>query len=108
MTRKPPPNTRRAGSKWFKTANAFKERCRRRSEPCWICGEEILYDADPGAQLGFELDHRIPVRDRPDLMWVQANFEASHQVCNRSRGARTPQPDPHPEPPFGRWVRPSW
>ena len=107
--RKPPPNTRRAGEKWHKTATRFKDRCRRRKEPCWIClpdGPPIDYDAEPGAHLGFELDHAQSVRDRPDLMWVESNYRASHLTCNRSRGARAPKPQPPPPPEFGRWVKP--
>lgn len=104
------PNAR-AGKKWHKTATAYKAQCKARREPCWLCppdGPPIEYDAEPGADLGFELDHAVPVSQRPDLMWVESLFRASHRACNRSRGARAPQPQPPPPEGFGRWVKADW
>ncbi len=112
MMKRPQPRdpTARAGKKWNQVARAFKERCRLRGERCWLCppdGPPIEYDAAPYAHLGFELDHAQSVSDRPDLMWIETNFRASHRSCNRSRGARAPQQDPNPPSPFGTWVKPS-
>ncbi len=105
------PDTARAGKRWHAVATAFKARCKARREPCWLCppdGAPIEYDAELGADLGFELDHRIPVSQRPDLMWVESNYAASHRACNRSRGNRAPKPQPSPPAGFGRWVVADW
>ena len=70
-TRKPPPNTRRAGAKWFKASRQFREECHRRGDRCWRCGGEIDWDAPAGTSQAFETDHSIPVNGpggRPDLM----------------------------------------
>lgn len=56
---------------------------------CWMDGEPIDYDADPGSSpQSHELDHYYPVEDYPHLQEDPTNFRHSHKLCNghRQRG----------------------
>lgn len=58
---------------------------------CWLCGERIDYDATAGStDDSHELDHAIPVSERPDLQEDQGNFRHSHKACNRERSNSAP------------------
>lgn len=46
----------------------FYDWCRRNRPPCWLCGQPIDYEAEPGTTPdSLTLDHRFPVSRRPDL-----------------------------------------
>ena len=65
----------------------------RAEASCWICGQRIDYDADPGsADDSHELDHYHPVSLRPELQEDPANFRHAHRKCNGVRGNRAPRP----------------
>lgn len=80
-------NTRR----FRKLKQEFYERCRRERPACWLCGQPIDYDAEPGTTPdSLTLDHRVPVSRRPDLQEDPANFMPAHLSCNARRGDRDP------------------
>lgn len=69
----------------------FFERCRRERPVCWLCGQPIDYDVEPGTSPdSLSLDHRFPVSVRPDLQDDPTNFEAAHFSCNVRRGNADP------------------
>ena len=69
----------------------FYRRCKRERPACWLCGQPIDYDADPGStDDSLTLDHRIPVSKRPDLQDDPANFMPAHRSCNIRRGDADP------------------
>lgn len=69
----------------------FYRRCRRERPVCWLCGQPIDYNADPGStDDSLTLDHRIPVSKRPDLQDDPANFMPAHRSCNVRRGDADP------------------
>lgn len=69
----------------------FYERCRRNRPVCWLCGQPIDYEAEPGTTPdSLTLDHRFPVSRRPDLQDDPANFMPAHLSCNTRRGDRDP------------------
>lgn len=62
-----------------------RDRLRRKSLPCHICGQPIDYTLktpDPGS---FELDHITPVSVAPELKHDPTNHAASHRRCNREK-----------------------
>lgn len=63
----------------------------RAASRCWICRGDIDYTAGAGTTSdSHELDHYLPVDDRPDLEEDVDNFRHSHSSCNSSRGKRAP------------------
>jgi hypothetical protein len=54
------------------------------------CGGDIDYRQPYPHPQGFELDHIITVKDRPDLLMDPLNFGASHHSCNQERGTDDP------------------
>lgn len=55
-----------------------------------------------------QVDHRIPLKLRPDLAWVRSNLQGMCARHNASKGARLPgqvsPPPPPPSAPPRRWV----
>ena len=72
---------------------AFRADCRRSSKPCWLCQGAIDYELPREHPESFNLDHAIPVAERPDLLVDPANFRPSHKVCNERRGNDEPSID---------------
>lgn len=61
---------------------------------CWICRQRIDYDAEPGStEDSHELDHVLPVSQRPELQEDPTNFAHAHRRCNGHRGASAPRGD---------------
>jgi 5-methylcytosine-specific restriction endonuclease McrA len=59
--------------------------------PCWLCGHEIDYDAEPGTPWSFSVDHAMPLKAGGDpLDWE--NFRAAHLRCNQRKGDRLHRP----------------
>lgn len=83
---------------WRKLAASFKAASRRQDSPCWICHQQIDYQAPPQAPEAFEADHYHPRATHPHLALDPTNLRASHSACNRSRG--TDQP--------GTWHQADW
>lgn len=71
----------------------FRAQCQAMTEPCWLCGQPIDYEAPPNTPDSFDLDHFYPQSTHPELAEDPANFRASHCSCNRSRKAGQPMPD---------------
>lgn len=88
-----PATGQRHSTRHFKKLKEqFFSRCRREHAPCWLCGQPIDYEAEPGTtDDSLTLDHRFPVSKRPDLQDDPANFMAAHRSCNVRRG----DSDPH-------------
>lgn len=58
---------------------------------CWLCKGRIDYNAEPGTTPdSHTLEHRLTVKDRPDLQEDPDNFEHAHKGCNEERGDRAP------------------
>lgn len=68
----------------------FKEKSRRAGAACWICRQAIDYSLPPDHVDAFNLDHRLPRADFPELTEVPSNFRPSHGSCNKARGRREP------------------
>lgn len=73
---------------WSKTKREFKARCKAARLPCHLCHQPINYSAPPLTKDAFEVDHILPVKQRPDLEYVASNLAPSHSSCNRSRQAK--------------------
>ncbi|MDE0545479.1 HNH endonuclease [Microbacterium sp. C7(2022)] len=58
---------------------------------CWLCGQAIDYSLPAGDPGAFELDHKIPRKQRPDLELDPRNCAPTHLRCNRSKGASVHQ-----------------
>ncbi|MGO2665683.1 HNH endonuclease [Mycetocola reblochoni] len=61
--------------------------------PCWLCGQQIDYDAPAHDPDGLDVDHVKPYLTNRHLALERSNLRPSHVRCNRSRGARPPRPD---------------
>lgn len=70
---------------------------RTRRDPCWLCGQAIDYGAPAGDPNSFQADHVKPWSKFPELREDPANYRASHEGCNKSRG--------NGDPPEGLGVR---
>lgn len=71
----------------------FKAQCRAELKPCWLCQDPIDYTLPREHPEAFNLDHAIPVSERPDLLLDPLNFRPSHKVCNERRGDDEPTID---------------
>jgi hypothetical protein len=71
----------------------FRAVCARNDEPCWLCREPIDYKLTYPHPLSWSLDHKISVKERPDLLMDWENFAASHLDCNLRRGTDDPAID---------------
>jgi 5-methylcytosine-specific restriction endonuclease McrA len=56
--------------------------------PCWLCGRDIDYQADPRSGESFTLDHAVPL-SKGGVLLDPANVRAAHRRCNSARGNRT-------------------
>src|SRR5690606_22149096 len=86
MTAINPRSTRR----YRKNTKLFREQCERENSPCWLYLQPIAYALRDHTD-AFNVDHFYPVEDFPHLAEDPANFRASHQLCNQSRGKRKAQ-----------------
>ena len=77
----------------------FRRRCAEVNARCWICDQEINYQANWKDSASFEADHYKPVSNHPHLALMIGNLRPSHQSCNRSRGNK---------PAETAWVRADW
>lgn len=78
----------------------FFELCRRERRACWLCGQAIDYEAEPGTTPdSLTLDHIKPVSRFPELMDDPTNFAAAHFSCNTRRH------DADPPAPLGTMTR---
>jgi len=75
----------------YKTLRAeFRRKCKARNLPCWLCGKPIDYELPHTHPEAFQLDHAIPVSERPELAEDPASCRPSHAQCNMRRGANDP------------------
>lgn len=76
---------------WRAIAARFRDECERRGDACWMCGQPILYDQDPGSHPdAFHVDHYYPVSKHPELALDVGNLRPSHRSCNVARGDGPP------------------
>jgi 5-methylcytosine-specific restriction endonuclease McrA len=87
------------GRAWRVVKAKFRKHCQEVDERCWICDQQINYEANWREPTAFESDHAKPIKTHPHLALVMGNLRPSHQSCNRARGAK---------PLGGAWVRPAW
>lgn len=59
-------------------ARLWREVIANHGDHCWLCG-------GPGADT---LDHLLPKRDYPELMFALENLRPAHRSCNSRRGAK--------------------
>jgi hypothetical protein len=91
----------RSSTTYQTVRNEFMKWCRFQRRPdgtvglaCWICGRDIDYGLPHWSPWSFQLDHEIPVADRPDLMFAWPNLKPSHARCNQREGRRrTTEPE---------------
>lgn len=62
-----------------------RERQKRASLVCYICGQPIDLTLKTPHPLSFELDHELPVSKYPELAFVTSNHRSSHRRCNRAK-----------------------
>ena len=77
-----PRSRGRSGHKWRKA----RERVKRQTSTCWICGDPIdksLAWPDP---MSFSVDHVEPLSLREDLALSPTNLRGAHLICNTKRG----------------------
>lgn len=87
------------GRSWRVLKDRFRQRCKAADARCWICDQQIDYEASHREPSSFEADHAQPVVTHPHLALVMGNLRPAHQSCNRARGAK---------PIGGTWVRAEW
>lgn len=68
----------------------FREECKAKDEPCWLCGQRTIDYETQGEPDSFSLDHFYPVSTHPEFITDPANFRASHSLCNTKRGNAAP------------------
>jgi 5-methylcytosine-specific restriction endonuclease McrA len=78
---------RQARADFRKQAAAYHNSDGSKGEPCWICRKPIDYSLKHGHPFAWTLDHFIPVRDAPGLIWCVQNWRSAHSRCNDQRGA---------------------
>ncbi|WP_158170965.1 HNH endonuclease [Rhodococcus sp. JT-3] len=76
----------RSGHRWRKIRANHRAMCQARNAPCWLCGQQIDYDAPANAAESYEADHFHSVSTHPQLANDPENLRPSHSGCNRSRG----------------------
>lgn len=83
----------RSSQRYKDLRTSYRADCERNTKPCWLCSDPINYTLPKEHPEAFNLDHAIPVRERPDLLCDPANFRPSHKVCNERRGDDEPTID---------------
>ena len=73
-------------------ATALRALLHQRMRDTWAHHHEVIcprcgLPIHPGQ--AWDTGHRIPVTQRPDLMFNPANIRAEHASCNRADGANT-------------------
>lgn len=71
----------------------FRDKCKANNVPCWLCGKPIDYTLAYQHPECFNLDHAIPLSQRPELADDYNNFRPAHRVCNERRGTNEPHID---------------
>lgn len=89
--------------RWQQLAKRFKEWCKPRHKPCWLCLEPIDYELTTGPWC-FETDHYHPRKTHPHLMFQWSNLRPSHRRCNRARQDKAAEPQDNSV----EWVKPTW
>lgn len=87
------------GRSWRVLKDEFRRRCAQANARCWICNQQINYEAKWREPTSFEADHVKPVSTHPHLALSMGNLRPSHQSCNRGRGNR---------PMGGPWIKANW
>jgi hypothetical protein len=83
----------REDPKFKKLRAKFRATCARTGAPCWLCNGDIDYRLTYPHPFSWSLEHKITVKERPDLLMDVENFAASHYDCNMARGTDEPTID---------------
>lgn len=78
-----------------KALQAFRAECAEQNLACWLCRQEIDYEAphdDYSNPSRFQRDHRLPVSTHPQFAEDPTNWEPSHAGCNNERKNKPPRP----------------
>jgi len=66
----------------------FMYRCEAAGEPCALCGNPINYRQHYRSPWAPTVDHIIPVRQAPELVFDETNWQPAHRHCNESRARK--------------------
>lgn len=83
----------RSSRRYKELRTAYRAECQSKALRCWLCQDPIDYTLPREHPECFNLDHALPVSQRPDLLLDPANFRPSHKVCNERRGDDEPTID---------------
>lgn len=61
--------------------------------PCWLCNQPIDFKLTYPHPMSWSLDHKLTVKERPDLVMDVENWAHSHYDCNIRRGTDDPALD---------------
>ncbi|MFI2568905.1 HNH endonuclease [Cellulosimicrobium funkei] len=75
-----------------KAMKKLKADQRAKRLPCWLCGQDIDYDAPHDDPESFSYDHAKPWATHPELRLDPGNGRSAHLRCNKARGTRDPRP----------------
>lgn len=67
-----------------------RENLRAQRLPCWLCRQDIDYDAPKADPLSFTADHVRSLKTHPELADEPTNLRPAHFKCNSSRQDRAP------------------
>lgn len=87
--------TSRTGTTAGRTTHTFRRLAatlRSEQRPCWLCGQDIDYEAERDDPDSFTVDHIHPLSTHPHLAEDYANLAAAHKRCNSARGNKAPRP----------------
>ena len=102
---------RAGGQRWSNMVRKMRTLWAKDELPCWLCGLPIDYSiTNPNDPDHCEADHLFSRKDRPDLMYDEANLRPAHRSCNQAKGSDPVTNDlgvlsPCPKSASGAWVR---
>lgn len=80
---------RKGGTKAIQFRARMKAQWQPVNAACGLCGQATIdWDAPANTPDAFELDHKLPVMNYPELEFVESNVQPSHHRCNRGKGSR--------------------
>jgi hypothetical protein len=83
----------RQSQEYRKAREEYRHECAERGDPCWLCTKPIDYRLPWPHPDSWSLDHKLTVKERPDLFMDRGNWASSHLDCNLRRGTDEPHLD---------------